>query len=144
VFRRIIASLVMAVVLVLPANALAAVRITKVQYDSPGSDTGSKSSLNAEWVKIKNKGSKAVSLSGWTLRDTAGHVYSFGSFKLKAGRTVTVHTGKGSNGSKHRYWGSGAYIWNNDGDTAKLKKGTKLKDKCKWAGGESPNPPVSC
>jgi Lamin Tail Domain len=134
----------MAVVLVLPANALAAVRITKVQYDSPGSDTGSKSSLNAEWVKIKNKGSKAVSLSGWTLRDTAGHVYSFGSFKLKAGRTVTVHTGKGSNGSKHRYWGSGAYIWNNDGDTAKLKKGTKLKDKCKWAGGESPNPPVSC
>jgi hypothetical protein len=136
--------LVMAVVLVLPANALAAVRITKVQYDSPGSNTGSKSSLNAEWVKIKNKGSKAVSLSGWTLRDTAGHVYSFGSFKLKAGRTVTVHTGKGSNGSKHRYWGSGAYIWNNDGDTAKLKKGTKLKDKCKWAGGESPNPPVSC
>jgi hypothetical protein len=134
----------MAVVLVLPANALAAVRITKVQYDSPGSDTGSKSSLNAEWVKIKNKGSKGVSLSGWTLRDTAGHVYSFGSFKLKAGRTVTVHTGKGSNGSKHRYWGSGAYIWNNDGDTAKLKKGTKLKDKCKWAGGESPNPPVSC
>jgi hypothetical protein len=95
-------------------------------------------------VKIKNKGSKGVSLSGWTLRDTAGHVYSFGSFKLKAGRTVTVHTGKGSNGSKHRYWGSGAYIWNNDGDTAKLKKGTKLKDKCKWAGGESPNPPVSC
>jgi hypothetical protein len=41
VFRRIIASLVMAVVLVLPANALAAVRITKVQYDSPGSDTAS-------------------------------------------------------------------------------------------------------
>jgi hypothetical protein len=135
VLRKIIASLVMAVVLVLPANALAAVRITKVQYDSPGSDTGSKSSLNAEWVKIKNKGSKAVSLSGWTLRDTAGHVYDFGSFTLKADTTVTVHTGQGSNGSKHRYWGSGAYIWNNDGDTAKLKKGNKLIDKCKWGAG---------
>jgi hypothetical protein len=143
-FRKTIASLVMAGVLVLPANALAAVRITKVQYDSPGSDTGSKSSLNAEWVKIKNKGSKAVSLSGWTLRDTAGHVYSFGGFKLKAGSTITVHTGKGSNGAKHRYWGSGAYIWNNDGDTAILKKGSKVKDKCKWAGGESPNPPANC
>jgi hypothetical protein len=125
--------------------ASAAIRISKVQYDSPGSDYGSNSSLKAEWVKIKNTGGKAKSLSGWTLRDKAGHVYNFGSFKLKAGRTVTVHTGSGSDSAKHLYQDSGAYIWNNDGDTAKLKNDNgKLIDKCSWAGGESPNPPAAC
>jgi hypothetical protein len=124
--------------------ASAAVRITKVQYDSPGTDYGSNSSLNAEWVKIKNTGSKAKTLDGWTLRDKAGHVYHFGDFKLKAGRKVTIHTGSGSDTKKHLYQDSGAYIWNNDGDTAKLKKGNKVVDKCKWAGGDSPNPPAIC
>jgi hypothetical protein len=124
--------------------ASAAVRITNVQYDSPGTDYGSNSSLNAEWVKIKNTGSKAKTLDGWTLRDKAGHVYHFGDFKLKAGRKVTIHTGSGSDTKKHLYQDSGAYIWNNDGDTAKLKKGNKVVDKCKWAGGDSPNPPAIC
>jgi hypothetical protein len=53
-------------VIALPASA--AIRITKVQYDPPGSDTGSNSSLNAEWVKIKNTGDKAKSLRRWKLR----------------------------------------------------------------------------
>jgi len=122
-------------VLVLPANASAGVKFTKIQYDSPGTDTGSSSSLNAEWVKIKNTGKKAVNLKGWKLSDTASHVYTFGSLKLKAGKTVTVHTGSGSDSKKRVYQDSGAYIWNNDGDTAKLKKGNKLKDKCTWGDG---------
>jgi hypothetical protein len=65
------------------ARPSAAFRIVKVQYDSPGSDSGSNSSLNAEWVKIKNNGSKGKTLDGWSLRDKAGHVYHFGNFKLK-------------------------------------------------------------
>lgn len=133
---RVIAISLTTLLLLAPAtSAAAAIRIKRIQYDSPGSDTGSNKSLNAEWVKIKNTGKKAVNLKRWTLRDTSSHVYSFGNFKLKAGRTVTIHTGKGSNNAKHRYWGSGAYIWNNDGDTAKLKKGSKVKDKCKWGSG---------
>jgi hypothetical protein len=39
---------------VLPVAA--AVKIDRVQYDSPGSDTGSNTSLNAEYVVIKNTG----------------------------------------------------------------------------------------
>lgn len=123
-------------VVALPAPAIAAVRIVKVQYDSPGPDYGSNSSLNDEWVKIRNTGSKAKGLKGWTLRDTAGHVYRFGAYKLGAGKTVTIHTGRGSNTGAHRYWNAGGYVWNNDGDKAKLKNANgRLVDTCTWSGG---------
>ena len=66
-------------------SAGAAIKITKVYYDSPGSDYGSNSSLNAEWVRIKNTGSSARQLQGWTVRDTSSHVYRFGALRLGAG-----------------------------------------------------------
>jgi hypothetical protein len=47
----------------------------KIYYDSPGSDTGSNASLNAEYVTIKNSSSKARSLTGYTVRDKANHLY---------------------------------------------------------------------
>lgn len=64
------------------------VRIARVSYDGAGSDTGSDPSLNREWVAIKNNGSNARQLRGWTLRDPAGHVYRFPRFTLRPGRTV--------------------------------------------------------
>ena len=114
-------------VLVLPLAAGPAeaafhpVRISSVQADSPGSDTGSNASLNAEWVRIHNYGSKAKNLGGWTLRDNANHVYRFGSFNLRAGHTVRIHTGKGTNTATDRYQGRGWYVWNNGHDKAILK-----------------------
>ena len=134
VTRRVLFFLVtLALFAALAPAAPAAIKFTKVYFDSPGSDTGSNSSLNAEWVRIKNTGSKAKALTGWRIRDKAGHVYKFGTFKLRAGKTVTVHTGSGSNGAAHRYWGSDWYIWNNNGDTAKLRNasGTTI-DTCSW------------
>lgn len=104
-----------------PAEALASARISGVQYDSPGSDGGSNSSLNAEWVRITNNSNTRKTLSGWTLHDTAGHVYRFRTFSLGAGKSVRVHTGSGRNSATDRYWGSGWYIWNNDGDRGILK-----------------------
>jgi hypothetical protein len=136
--------LVVAASLAAPSAAFGAIRITKVQYDSPGTDYGSNSSLNAEWVRIKNTGPKKKSLDGWKLRDKAGHVYRFNDFRLGAGKWVKVHSGSGAHTKYHLYQDSGAYIWNNDGDTAKLKKGKKVIDECSWAGGESPNPPAYC
>lgn len=131
------ASLIAALfVTAVPAQAFAAVRIVRVQYDSPGSDTGSNSSVNSEYVVIKNAGSRAKSLTGWTLRDNASHVYKFGTYTLRAGRTVTIHTGRGSNTASHRYWGEAYYVWNNTGDRATLKNraGTVI-DRCSWNGG---------
>ena len=104
-----------------PAQAASAVRIGTVQYDSPGSDTGSNTSLNAEWVRITNHSSVTKTLTGWTLRDTSNHVYKFGTFKLGAGKSVRIHTGKGSNTSANRYQGRGWYVWNNTHDKAILK-----------------------
>jgi hypothetical protein len=49
---------------------------------------------------------------------------------------VTVHTGRGSATSTHRYYNKTWYVWNNTGDTAYLKNasGTTV-DTCAWSGG---------
>jgi len=104
-----------------PAQAVSPVRISAVQYDSPGSDTGSNSSLNSEWVRITNYGSTRKTVTSWTLRDTSSHVYRFGTFTLGAGKSVRIHTGKGSNTATDRYQDRGWYVWNNTGDKAILK-----------------------
>jgi hypothetical protein len=104
-----------------PAEAASAVRISAVQYDSPGTDTGSNKSLNAEWVRITNNSSTRKTLTGWTLRDTSRHVYRFSTFSIGAGKSVRIHTGKGRNTATDRYQGRSWYVWNNDGDKAILK-----------------------
>lgn len=120
----------------LPTQAQAAagsVHLYKVYYDSPGSDLRSNTSLNAEYVQIKNTTSKAVSLKGWTLVDASNHKYVFGTYTLGKGATVTVRTGKGTNTTANRYQGRGAYVWNNDKDTATLKNAAGGKvDTCSY------------
>ncbi|WP_424353537.1 lamin tail domain-containing protein [Methanosarcina mazei] len=81
------------------------------------------SSLNLqdEWVKISNTGSSSVSLSGWKIKDDGSkHTYTFPSYTLSPGVTVTVYTEKGTNSATELYWQLGSPIWNNDGDTAYL------------------------
>jgi hypothetical protein len=109
-------------------------RFHGAQYDSPGSDTRSATSLNNEWVSLVNSGSAAVNLNHYTIRDKANHVYTFGNVSIagKGGR-LWLHTGKGTNSTANRYWGSGNYIWNNDGDTAYLRNASgKAVDNCSW------------
>jgi hypothetical protein len=81
----LVACLVAASSLLVAAPAQAApatVYIYKVYFDSPGSDRGSNSSLNAEYVVIRNGDTVSHTVSGWTVRDKAGHVYKFGSLRL--------------------------------------------------------------
>jgi hypothetical protein len=109
-------------------------RFHGAQYDSPGSDTRSATSLNNEWVSLVNSGGAAVNLNHYTIRDKANHVYTFGNVTIagKGGR-LWLHTGKGTNTTTNRYWGSGNYIWNNDGDTAYLRNASgKAVDNCSW------------
>jgi hypothetical protein len=117
-----------------PAQAATpSVTFNRIYVNSPGTDTRSNASLNAEWVRLKNNTSKSIQLKGWTVRDKAGHVYTFGSLSLGSKKTVYVHTGKGTNTSTNRYWGSGNYIWNNDGDKATLRNASKSTvDTCSW------------
>ncbi|MEV4704066.1 lamin tail domain-containing protein [Actinoplanes sp. NPDC049316] len=118
-----------------PASAATpSLRFHGAQYDSPGSDTRSNTSLNSEWISLVNSGSRAVNLSGYTVRDKSNHVYKFGNVTIAAnGGRLWLHTGKGTNGAKDRYWGSGNYIWNNTGDTAYLRNASgKQLDTCTW------------
>jgi ABC-type glycerol-3-phosphate transport system substrate-binding protein len=117
------------------------VTFTRIYFDSPGSDNRSNTSLNAEYIRIHNNTSKTIQLKGWTIRDKASHVYTFTYGTLPKGTTVYVHTGHGTNGKPNwweRYWQSGNYIWNNDGDTATLKDPSKKTiDTCKYTGAGS-------
>src|SRR5947207_14198471 len=67
--------------------ATAEIKIGFVYFDSPGSDTGSNASLNAEYVKIKNTGSRAKVLTGWRLHDQSHHRYTFGTLPSAAAAT---------------------------------------------------------
>ncbi len=137
---RIVTALLLALApvagLAAPAQATAGpVVISRVYFDSPGSDTGSNSSLNDEYIRLTNYGTDTKSISGWTIKDANGYRYTFGTFSLKGGASVTVHSGKGTNTSAHRYWGRSWYVWNNTGDTAYLynASGTQ-KDRCSFTG----------
>ncbi len=137
---RILLTLAVAgtVLLATATAAMAEVKIGFVYYDSPGSDTGSNASLNAEYIKIKNTGSASKVLTGWRLHDNQHHRYTFDTFTLCGGCHVKIHTGSGTNTAKNRYWGSGTYIWNNTGDKATLvKPGGGIVDTCSWG----PSPP---
>jgi hypothetical protein len=112
------------------------VQFTKIRYDSPGKNTGSNASLNGEWARLTNKGAATVNLLHWTVRDASAHVYTFSSYNLRPGQSVTVFTGKGTAATGRRYWartGRTGYIWNNGGDTATLRTNAgKTIDTCKW------------
>ncbi|MEV6616181.1 lamin tail domain-containing protein [Streptomyces sp. NPDC051051] len=117
-----------------PAQAAGSVHIHQVYYDSPGSDGGSNTSLNGEWVKIKNSTSSTVSLKGWKIKDVTGYTYTFGDVRIAAGSSKKVHTGKGTNTGTDKYWGRSWYVWNNTGDTAKLYRASGAKvDSCSWS-----------
>jgi competence protein ComEC len=62
-------------------------------------------------VVIKNGDNVSHSVSGWTVRDKAGHRYTLpDGFRPGAGKQAIIHTGDGSkyttSGSTHLYWGS--------------------------------------
>ncbi|MFF3836638.1 lamin tail domain-containing protein [Streptomyces sp. NPDC001930] len=122
-------------ILLLPTQAQAAgsVHLYKIHYDSPGSDRGANTSLNGEWVQIRNTTGAAVNLRGWTLTDATNHKYTFGNVVLGKGKIVTVRTGRGTNTSANVYQNRGWYVWNNDRDTATLKKSNGARvDTCAY------------
>ena len=110
-------------------------QINEIYYNSPGTDTGSNSSLNAEWVRLYNTSSSKITLTNWTLRDTAGHVFKFGTYTIGAHSYVWIHTGHGSSTQTHRYWNMNWYVWNNTGDTAMLRDSSGgTVDSCQYTG----------
>lgn len=133
--RILIVGWFLVAVLALPGTALGAIKIKAIYFDPPGTDTGSNSHLNKEYVVIKNTGNQGRQLRRWKLFDKGRiHTYRFGRFKLRAGRSVRVHTGRGRDTRSHVYWDMGNYVWNNDGDVATLKtKGGRTASRCSYS-----------
>lgn len=118
-----------------PAAQAAApsVQITRVYYDSPGSDRGGNKSVNGEYIVFKNTTRRAVELAGWTVRDKNGFRYTFGDVTLRPGKSVRLRSGMGNDGTSTVYWQRKWYVWNNDKDTAYLRSATgKLIDSCSY------------
>jgi hypothetical protein len=54
-----------------PASAAPTVQFSRAYYNSPGTDTRTNASLNAEYVALKNTTRASISLYRWTVRDKA-------------------------------------------------------------------------
>lgn len=94
------------------------VRVVAIDYNPPGHD------IQGEHVLIRNTGAAAANMAGWTLRDIAPqnpHVYPFPSFSLPGNAEARIWTKAGNNSARDLYWGLGAPVWNNTGDTAILR-----------------------
>jgi hypothetical protein len=119
--------------------------VQEIFYNSPGPDRGGNASLNAEWVKLRNRTGHAVSLAGWTLRDLSHHVYEFGSYTLPAHGTVRIHTGSGSDSVRNLFQDRGWYVWNNDGDRATLEDAAgTVRSRCSYSDPDEEFDSVTC
>lgn len=119
-----------------PTTVSPTVKIVKIYYDSPGKDSRSNASLNAEYVVIKNVTKKTIKLGGWSISDRTGYRYVFkGSVAIKAGKIYTLRTGVGKDGSSVVFWNRGSYVWNNDSDAANLRNVSgNLVSSCSYKG----------
>lgn len=92
-----------------PTAANAQVEIVRVL--SPGD-------INAEGVDIRNNGA-VIDLTGWTLTDGFGAIYTFPQQRLFTGSVLTVYTRLGSDTPTAKFWGRDTAVWAS-GDTVTL------------------------
>lgn len=94
-------------------------KIINIQADAPGSD---RENPNGEWIEVANQGREAVNMAGYTLKDEANHIYTFGNFTVNGGSSFRLYSGTGEDSSTELYWGfEGKSVWNNSSDAAFLR-----------------------
>ena len=107
----------------------------KVKWDAEGTD--SNKTANGEWVRIHNNDpANAISLKGWTLRDSdlRGQKMQSGyrfpsSTVVPAGGSITVHLGSGTDSGDTLYWGEDKVIFDNaTSDKKQMGDGAYLFD----------------
>jgi micrococcal nuclease len=103
-----------------------------VNWDAFGSDA---ENVNGEWIKIRNRGGRALELGGWWVRDAMLRRFTFPrGTSVAPGATTTVYIGRGSNrppsvfhwnqrqpvfenaNGDGRHLGDGAYLFDPRGD----------------------------
>ena len=100
---------------VTPTPVTPNITIVEILADPPGVD------LDGEYVRLRNTGGSAVTMTNWTLRDAVDTVYTFPTFTLAPSGEVRVWVKSGTDDATNLYWGRGSPVWNNTGDTAILR-----------------------
>lgn len=102
-----------------PGEGATAPLAVSVHPDPPGDDN---ENLDDEYVTLWNAGNRTLDLSGWTVTDESGKRYTFpDGTTLAPGESLTLHTGRGTDGGDHYYWDRRGAVWNNDGDTVTVR-----------------------
>ncbi|MCU0632773.1 MAG: thermonuclease family protein [Methanolinea sp.] len=92
------------------------VSIAAVQYDAPGDD---RENLNGEYIALASR--EVVNLSGWTVADNSGTVYTFHDVVIRPGATITLHIGSGIPTGTDLYWNLSVPLLGNDSDAVTLR-----------------------
>ncbi len=100
------------------APVVPAMAVTHIEYSVDGPD------ILGEYAVIENRDSCVVDLGNWTLRDLAGHVYTFPRITVLPGGFCRVWTRTGTDTSRDLFWGMNHAVWNNTGDQAVLRDRT--------------------
>ncbi|MBI1881017.1 MAG: lamin tail domain-containing protein [Chloroflexi bacterium] len=94
-------------------------KIIQIQADAPGNDN---QNPNGEWIELTNQGNTPVPMQGFTLKDEANHIYTFGDFSVASGAAFRLYSGQGQDNATELYWGLvNESVWNNNGDAAYLR-----------------------
>ena len=83
-----------------------------VRWNAPGNDTVNP---NGEYVRVQNRGSRALDLTGWWVRDSSPRRYHFpAGLVLQPGQRITVRVGRGTDTPSTLYWGLHTPIFDNE------------------------------
>ncbi len=75
--------------------------------------------ITAEGIEIRNTGG-VVDLTGWTLTNSVGTVFTFPEQRLFTNGLVTVYSRRGTNTPIALYWGRSTAVWGEPGETITL------------------------
>ncbi len=78
--------------------------------------------VTAEAVRIRNLGN-TVNVTGWTLSDAEGNVYTFPEQLIFSNAEITVYTRSGENTPVVFFWGRDEAVWGEPGDVITLTDG---------------------
>jgi hypothetical protein len=93
-----------------------AIDLAASMFNPPGNDNP----IDEYVCLVSLEDEDTVDLVGWSLSGVDGPSYRLPSFSLGPRGSVRVHTGKGQNTETDLYWGRGAAVWRNEGETVRL------------------------
>lgn len=75
--------------------------------------------VTAEGIEIRNNG-QLVDMTGWTISDAQGNVYTFPTRRLFTGGQLTLFTRIGTDTAIANFWGRDTAVWGDAGDVVTL------------------------